>query len=424
VIVYFWWRATGHTVSSQASSVDLAVGNLTGLLGTYAVLWQLVLLSRLTFLEDAFGMEQLTWLHKWNGYSALILLSLHTVYLTLGFGLLNRLGIVAQLRDFLVNWEDVLKATVGMLMLIFIVLISIGIARRRFKYETWYYVHIFTYLAILLAFSHQLSVGMDLAGQPAFKVYWYALYVVSVGAILLWRFAGPLYLFNKHRFRVEKLVPEGGGVTSVYVSGRKLDEFHYRPGQFLIWRFMTPGRWWQAHPFSISVAPGGRHLRLSAKAVGDFTGALPQLVPGSYVIVDGPHGNFTLGRTTNPKLLMIAGGSGITPLRAILESLPEGGPPPVLLHAVRTRADMVLHTEIEQLMRAHHGTVKYVLSDEDAPGFAHGILDAAMISRLVPDAASREVLLCGPPGMMDAVSATLESLGVARKTIHTERFAY
>jgi predicted ferric reductase len=383
-----------------------------------------MLLSRLTFLENAFGMEKLTWLHKWNGYTTLILLSLHTIYLTLGFGLLNRLGIAGQLHDFLVNWDDVLKATIGMLMLIFIVVISIGIVRRGFKYETWYYVHFFTYLAILLAFGHQLSVGVDFARQPLFQVYWLALYTVAVGTILIWRFFGPAYLFYRHRFRVEKVVPEANGVVSVYVTGDHLDEFRYQAGQFIIWRFITPGRWWQAHPFSISVAPGGRYLRLSAKAVGDFTKALPGLKPGSWVVVDGPHGNFTLNRTTHRKLLFIAGGIGITPVRSMLEALPAGSPPPMVVFAARTHTDFALRKEVEAIVRSHGGRLRYILSEETAAGFAHGILDVPTLRRLVPDVAEREVLLCGPPGMMDAVTANLVQLGVARKSVHTERFAY
>jgi ferredoxin-NADP reductase len=68
--------------------------------------------------------------------------------------------------------------------------------------------------------------------------------------------------------------------------------------------------------------------------------------------------------------------------------------------------------------------VHYILSVENAPGMAHGLLDAPTLKQLVPDLAEREVLLCGPPGMMDSVSASLVSLGVSHKSIHTERFAY
>jgi predicted ferric reductase len=424
ITLVFWWQITGHMAGVSTALVEIAIGNVTGLIGTYCILWQLMLLSRLTFLENAFGMERLTWLHKWNGYSALIALLVHTIFLIIGYALLDHVDLVAQFLDFLWNWEDLLKATVGMIMLIIIVFISIGIVRRRMKYETWYLVHIFTYLAILLAFSHQLSVGSDFVGQPLFQAYWYALYILAVGTITLYRFVRPVYLVYKYRFRVEKTVRETPDVLSVYITGGHLDRLHFEPGQFMIWRFLSRELWWQAHPFSISVGPGGRHLRITVKQLGDFTRSLSSLKPGTYVSVDGPHGNFTTRPLSNSKLLLIAGGVGITPIRSILEHLPAGINSVVLVHAVRNRAQMALHQELESLIAKRKGTLKYILSAETAPGFASGTLDAANLRALVPDAASREVMLCGPPLMMDAVTKTLVAQGVARRHIHTERFAY
>lgn len=423
-ILVFWWQASGKHTLATASSVNIAAGNLTGLIGTYAILWQLVLLGRLPFLERHFGLEKLTWLHKWNGYLALTLILAHTVFLIIGFSLAEHVGLLKQTLDFMLNWEDVLKATLATILLIIIVPMSIGIVRRGFKYETWYYVHLFTYLAILLAFSHQLSVGSDLAGNKPFQVYWYGLYVLSVGTLLVYRFIRPAYLVYKHRFQVDKVVPETADMVSVYVKGRKLDQLTYQPGQFMIWRFLDKDHWWQAHPFSISVAPNGRYLRFTAKMVGDFTRTLASLPRGTWVSVDGPHGNFTPDRLSNTNLLLIAGGSGITPIRSMLEHLPPTVKNVVVVYAVRSQADLALRTEVETLAARAGAQVKYLLSNENTPGFATGFLDDANLRSLVPDAASREVMLCGPPAMMDAVARTLIRAGIKPAAIHTERFAY
>ncbi|HEY2003506.1 MAG TPA: ferredoxin reductase family protein [Candidatus Saccharimonadia bacterium] len=424
IIAAFWWHASGHDTHAALYSVELAVGNLTGLIGTYQILWQVVLLSRLPVLENTIGMEKLTWLHKWNGYSALILIILHAVFLTLGYAILNHFNILAQLSDFMLNWNDVLKATIATLLLIGIVFISIGIVRRGLKYETWYYVHLFTYLAILLAFSHQLSVGSDFVGQRLFEAFWLSLYVLAFGAIGFFRFLWPVYLVYKHQFRVEKIVHETPDMLSVYVSGRHLEQLVYQPGQFIIWRFLTPELWWQAHPFSISTAPNGRYLRFTSKQVGDFTRSLSGLKPGALVSIDGPHGHFTPARLTRPKALLIAGGSGITPIRSMLEQLPAGIQDVVVLYAVRTRADLALRDEIEALAARRGAVVHYLLSGETVAGFTTGVVDQANLRALVPDVSSREVMLCGPAPMMDAVTANLEHLGLARNFIHTERFAY
>ncbi len=423
-IMIFWYRATGRTSTPDVSSVELAIGNITGLVGSYAVLWQLVLLSRLTFLENVFGLETITRLHKWNGYAALILLTLHAVFLTLGFAAGNHTGIWAQIIDFLTNWEDVLKATVALAMLIGIVFISIGIVRRGLKYETWFYIHLTTYIAIILGFSHQLSVGSDFVGNPAFKVFWYAIYALAAGAIIVYRAGRPTWLVYKHRFTVAKIVPETPDITSIYITGRQLEQFKYEPGQFIIWRFLTSKFWMQAHPFSISVAPNGKYLRLSFKAVGDFTHELSGIKVGSLVSVDGPHGNFTASRHSGPKLLLIAGGSGITPIRSMLGQMPDSVANVVLVYAARTRADLAFKAELDKLVSRAGGQVHYVLSNEEAPGFASGIIDEANLAKLVPDAAEREVMLCGPVPMMDGVTAALRQRGVPKKHIHTERFAY
>jgi len=424
VIVLLWWRATGHTTTPAKASAEMAAGNLTGLVGTYAILWQLVLLGRLTFLENTFGLEKLTWLHKWNGYLALIFILLHGLFLIWGYGAFAHAGFIKQLLDFMANWDDVLKATLGTIILIVAVCMSIGIVRRGFKYETWYFVHLFIYLAILLAFSHQLSVGSDLAGNRPFQLFWYLLYALSVGSLLAWRFGRPLWLFYYHQLKVEKIVRETPSIVSIYVTGRHLNQLHYQPGQFMIWRFLTKDLWWQAHPFSLSTAPNGNYLRCTVKQVGDFTRQLPALKPGTPVLLDGPHGHFTAAHLTGPRLLLIAGGSGITPLRALLEQLPAAATDVVLIYAARTAADLALRPEIESLAARHHVTVHYILSAAQAPGMAHGLLNAAHIKQFVPDAASREVMLCAPPAMMDAITAALHHLGVPRHAVHTERFAY
>ncbi len=424
-ILLFWWRITGVHTTWAVASVEVATGNVTGLLGTYSILWQLVLLSRLTLLENAFGLEVLAKFHKWNGYAALLLLIAHGIFLTLGFALIDRAGIIAQFLDFQTGWEDVLKATIGLIMLIAIVFISITIVRRRLKYETWYYVHVTSYVAILLAFSHQLSVGSDFVGQPAFRLFWYGLYAAAFGLMAWYRFIMSAYLVYKHRFVVDHVVRETPTVVSIYITGRHLDQFHFTSGQFVVWRFLSPELWWQAHPFSLSEAPnGGKHLRLTVKMLGDFTRQLEHLRPGTLVSLDGPHGNFTPARLSQPDLLLIAGGIGITPLRAMLEQLPEATRSVVLLYAARTQADIAFRRELDALSAKYGGVVHYILSDETVAGMARGFVDDANLRALVPDFARREVLLCGPPPMMSAVAATLRQGGLGKRHIHTERFAY
>lgn len=423
-IMGFWWHATGHLTVRTAYSINLAIGNVSGLLGAYAILWQVILLGRLTFLENAFGLERLTVLHKWNGYTALTLILIHTVTVTLAFGAADHFTFVHQLVNFMFSWPDILKATIATALLIIIVFISIGIVRRGFKYETWYFVHIFTYLAILLAFGHQFSDGTDFVGQPLFRLLWLDMYYATFALLVIYRLLRPCYLMIWHQFKVDKVVRETSDVVSIYIKGKHLERFKYLPGQFIIWRFFAPGLWWQAHPFTISVAPNGQYLRITAKAVGDYTKQLPQLKPGTWVMLDGPHGNFTTAALSSPKVLFIAGGSGITPIRSILEKLPASVTDFLVLYAARSLPDLALRAEIEPLVASRAGTIKYVLSEETVSGYAHGFLTAENLAILAPDAADREVMLCGPPKMTDMVAKALQRDHVSHGHIHTERFSY
>ena len=86
---------------------------------------------------------------------------------------------------------------------------------------------------------------------------------------------------------------EAPGVVSIYLSGRDLDALDAQSGQFFLWRFLTPDRWWKAHPFSLSAAPTKRGLRITVKDLGDDTHALQHVRPGTRVFAEGPYGTFT-----------------------------------------------------------------------------------------------------------------------------------
>jgi predicted ferric reductase len=161
VVVGFWWASTGLQQHRGLGDELNALGRVTGLLGTYLVLWQLLLMTRQPWLDAAFGMEKLAPLHRWNGYLALGLLVAHAIFQTLGYQLVDGLSTSAQLGDFVDTYDGLLPAIAGLLLLVLVVAVSITIAKRRLAYETWYFIHLYTYLGIALAFGHELAVGAD-----------------------------------------------------------------------------------------------------------------------------------------------------------------------------------------------------------------------------------------------------------------------
>src|SRR5437868_63447 len=164
---------------------------------------------------------------------------------------------------------------------------SFGIVRRKLSYELWYAVHITAYAGIALAWFHEIPTGGDLALNPGAARYWRILALVAL-TTLAWRVLAPLVSAFRHRMRVIDVVEEGPGVTSLRISGRKLDRMHAQPGQFFLWRFLARGHWWAAHPFSLSAAPDGNTFRITAKAVGGHTSRLRAIPVGTRVVTEGP----------------------------------------------------------------------------------------------------------------------------------------
>jgi predicted ferric reductase len=370
-----------------------SLGRLTGLLGAYLALVELLVLAR--------G-PRTSAFHRWAGHAVLWLLVAHTVLITAGYAVADDSGPLEQARRLIRQFPGVITATAGLGLLIGVAAASA--VRRRLRYETWYFIHLYAYLAVALAFSHQLATGTALVGDPLARAYWYALYGVTLAAVVA-RFALPL----RHRLRVERVVEAGPGVVNVEISGR----VRARPGQFFRWRFLTRGRWFEAHPFSLSAAPDGRRLRITVKGIGDHSRGLRELPSGTRVIADGPFGGFTSAARRRERAALIAGGVGITPIRALLEEMP--GELTVIYRAL-SADDVILRDELDALAASRGFALHYVIGDH-----RDGLLTDERLRALVPDIAARDVYVCGPPEMVAAASESLRAAGVRR--IVTERFA-
>jgi ferredoxin-NADP reductase len=203
----------------------------------------------------------------------------------------------------------------------------------------------------------------------------------------------------------------------VYVTGRNLDKLPIHAGQFFIWHFPGFSSWWRSNPFSLSAAPDGDMLRLTAKAVGPGSAALRQVPVGTRVFAEGPYGAFTAMNRTCRATLLIAGGIGVTPVRSLLEEL-DG--PVTVLYRVRSEADAVLLPEIQELASAR-GALVHLLAGRTRGGPAP--FEPERLVALVPDIAERDVYVCGPPAMTSAVLRSLRQLRIPGRQVHAERFA-
>lgn len=419
-VIALWWHDT--TELSGLGNWLTNAGRVTGLLAGYSVVVLVALMARIPPLERGIGADTLVRWHAKGGRYTVSLIVAHALLIIWGYAVTAHTNVVTQTKTLLLSYPDVLMATAGGLLFIGVGIVSARAARRRMRYETWYYLHLYTYLAIALAFSHQFSTGADFVHNRAARAAWSLMYLAVAAAIVWYRVAVPLRTMVRHRLRVEAVYPEGREVVSVVVAGRNLTRLQAEAGQFFRWRFLTRGLWWAANPYSLSAAPGKDRLRITVKILGDHSAALKHLRPGTRVIAEGPYGAMTAARRTRRKVLLLAGGIGVTPLRALFETLPAAPGDLRMVYRSSKTDDLVFADELRTIASQRGGTVHFVTGTRAELG--HDPLSTSTLLRNIPDLARHDVYLCGPDAMTTSAIAALRAAGVPRRRIHHESFDF
>lgn len=153
---------------------------------------------------------------------------------------------------------------------------------------------------------------------------------------------------------------------------------------------------------------------------------LHSLLPGSRLEVDGPHGFFTREDTRAQPALFVGTGTGVCPLRAMLEDelRDPNGPPLALLFGVRTEADILFREQLERWAREQPRFSLHVTLSRPDPSWSglRGYVQTHL-KRLIPPEQRPHVYVCGLTKMISEVRATLKGeLGYDRKMIHSERY--
>jgi len=398
---------TAETAGQITAPGGLATfaGNATGMVGTYLALMMVLLVSRIPVTERG--------LAPWP----ISLLVAHAVLIDIGYAQAARSGPWHEADMLLFHYPDVLIATIGLALICVVGVISIRAIRRRVRREVWWTIHLWLYLALALSFAHVLALGQSFVGHPLVQAVWSVAWAGTAGLVLVYRFALPVLRSVRHRLRVAEVRPEGPGVVSVICRGEHLDRLPISGGQFLFWRFLTRGMWWQAHPYTVSALPAPPYLRLTVKGVGDHSAALARLKPGTLVAIEGPYGVFTRHAQRRPRVLLIAAGIGVTSVRALLEDLPRGAKPVVVLRAAQ-QDDLVLEPEVADLVKRRGGQLHELTGNRE-----QAVIDQYSLRRLVPDLSDRDVYVCGPEGFVTEIVELVRWLGVPDEAIHHEAYA-
>jgi ferredoxin-NADP reductase len=213
-----------------------------------------------------------------------------------------------------------------------------------------------------------------------------------------------------------------GAVTVVLEDGKPFD---FKAGQFFTLVADVDGRQVR-RPYSASSVPGSSRLEVTVKKVesGRFSGHAHGLAVGDRLFVRGPSGAFHLPEESSAGVVLIAAGSGVTPMMSMIRTRladRSGHGRIALLYSSRSADEIIFADELTRLAGdlPDRLSVTHVLTGRD------GRLDADGVRRWVTGlspARDAHYYLCGPEPLMDAVRGVLTGLGVPDPLVHHERY--
>ena len=418
---YVWLTSSGSLLHAPGSGIYLALGRLTGLLLGLSILFQFVIIGRVGWMEKTFGLDKLSKLHHITGFTTVLFLFAHPIFLAIAYRWGDGSSFFGKIISLISMGDDVTSAAFGALLFIIVAATSVYVLLKKLKYEYWYGIHMLAYAGLVISFNHQLELGGDLHTVTG-KLMWVGLFVWAGITYIWFRFIKPLINFGYHRFYVKEIIEETDKVRSIRISGKHMNECTYQPGQFVIVRFFAKGIWWEAHPFSISVGEGRGDLRITVKMLGDYTKKMWDAIHiGTQIFIDGPHGVFGNSIASAQKILCIAGGVGITPIRSVTQEAVRLHKNIKVLASFSNSKEAFCEQEIAQLVGNENMQSVYTREnpyDEQKKGITHStVLD------FCPDVRERDIYICGPVPFMEHIKRMLKSQGVSKNRIHYEKFS-
>jgi len=233
----------------------------------------------------------------------------------------------------------------------------------------------------------------------------------------------PLWSAREIRGKVVKVVPETEDAATLVIRPGWGWSFDYQPGQYVGIGVMVGGRWhWRSYSLSSPPKHDQGHIAITVKAMAEgflSTHLVRGLDPGTIVRLALPQGEFVLPDPPPKKILFWTGGSGITPVMAMLRMLHRRKTMPDVVHVHATpTAGQVLFRDELHTMAASEPTLRLIENIDERDG----LLDVERLTGLVPDWRDREAWVCGPGPMLNAAEKHWKQAGVG-KHLHLERFS-
>ncbi len=414
------WAAGRPAGGSTASYVGQFLGAEAILLLSIA----LVLISTLPWVEQWFdGIDRAAIWHRRLAIGGLVLLAPH-IMLSSGdgdgglggpLGAIGAIGMLAlALWAILPRWQSVVPGPLRGLVVAARDAPGVLHVRRLFGgYERWRALHKLTGLFVAAGFLHGVLDGTPFDGAPLLRWTYVAIGATGL-AFYVYREVLARFFLSLHDYEVAAVNPVDEGLVEVTLRplGRPMQHV---PGQFAM-VYLEGKDGWHRHPFTIASAPQEGLVRVTVKALGDYTSRLHEtLEPGMPAVIGGPHGRFSHHKGTD-RQVWVAGGVGVAPFLSWLRALDADHAAQVDFFYTSAGA-APLGEEIRDVaagqprLRAHLVDTTH---DER--------LTAAEILRHAGDPRGLSVFMCGPAPMLRSLQAQLHAAGVPSRHIHREYF--
>lgn len=394
-------------------TLSLYLSSILGFFGMTMLVWQLILGTRSVACLFSVNFAEKIKVHKNLGIYGTILIFLHPLLITIGYGY----GLFYSFLPDLSSGYD--KAvTYGRIAfyLLIIIWVTSALLKSRIKYRPWKYLHYLTYPALFFSLLHIPSIGPSF-DSTFVQYYWYVtVFIVIICIILRLRH---LFGFGKFSYRILQKQQISPGVHSLLLSPKFSNKFFtIKPGQFVYIQFTFMG---EEHPFSVlDYDNNSGKIIIVYKEFGSFTKKMSNQVNlGDIVLVDGPYGSFLSKMSENN--IFIAGGVGFTPFYKIAVS---GKPGNIFIRAARKNADLCFDDQLKNTLGNRY--IRLLSDDNNMidENLFKGYFNREVLSQRVENTDKYQYFICGPDKMIDSVENELKNIGIANNKIHSEKFGF
>lgn len=365
-----------------------------------------ILALRLPGQQMIFGpLDQIYRLHKWLAIAALVAMALHDIIDADIDGLQQ-----TALSDIAEEFGEI--SLYGIMILIFISIATL------IPYPVWRATHKFIGLAYAMALFHFAFIAKPFNNTDPLGLYLLAITLPGLAAYI-WLLLKPLYT-RGHPYRISALTRLNDSLDITFQpEGRPV---RHKAGQFAFFRLQSEGLE-EVHPFTISSGPQeDGSLRISVKALGDYTRALHQQAAiGQRATISPAYGHFT--RLPNGTAqIWIGAGIGITPFLAWAHDAQNAQNHPItapvhIYYCVRSETPDYLN-ELTSFASQHEAVSLHLINSRTQPR-----LSAERVAAdLGQDLAHAHIAFCGPTAMGQNLETALRPLGVKSGAFHREAF--